>query len=517
MSRWKTTAALFVLTVGVGTYLSRYEIRQPSPEERQRLSKEVLNIAPDSVSQLSLDLPKVKLTLIRQEESWRVSPTNVRADDDLVHRLLDRLAPLTAERTLSSPTERSLEANTFGLDPMVGQLTVVANGTPTTLWLGEATPVHSNRYVRVSDRPEIFVVSDGLFEAANHPPETFRDPWLIRLDSWLVERLTAASPASSFSLTRDENAWTLSHPAQDGVPALTDRADQAEVNALLSRLGALRITRFVDDAPQVEGLSTWGFDQPSAELTIRLRQGPPAWSSTGMPVAPEDHAPGGATSRPPAGAGTTTVAPPPMAGSITLFFGRPLSDDAAMVYAKRSDEPPLYAVAKADVESLWSNLTALRATSCFEFFTGQVTKVEVMREGRGWTMERTENEWHEVGTATALDRLRIDEWLGQLADLKVVGFVDDAPSDPARYGVQPPVGSITVWTTPEQPPQRLLVGALIDGSTNRYGRIEGRGVTVQLPQQVMDLLATPERFRAQAAADAPANPSDLPSPPPPAQ
>jgi len=479
MRHWKTTTALLILTVGIGTYLSRYEIRRPSPEERQRLSKEVLNIAPDSVSQLLLDLPDVKLTLTRQADSWRVSPANVRADDDLVYRLLDQLAPLTAERILSGSAERPLEASAFGLDPVVGQLTVVADGTPATLLLGEATPVHSNRYVKIATRPEIFIVSDSLFEAAQHPSEAFRDPLLIRLDSWLVERLTAVSPSSSFNLTRDQGPWTLalSPASAEGGSALTDRADRAQVEAFLSRLRALRITRFVDDAPQVEALSTWGFDQPSAELTIRLRQEPPA--------------------------------------SITLFFGRPLPDDAAMVYAKRSDEPSLYAVAKAEVESLWGDPSSLRAASCFEFFTGQATKIEVMREGRPWTMERTESEWREAGSATALDRSRVDDWLGELAGLKVAGFVDEASSDPARYGVQPPAGSIAVWTTPEQPPQRLLVGAPIDGSTNRYGHIEGREVIVQLPQQVMELLVTPERFRA--AADAPASPPGLPSPTPPAQ
>ena len=79
--------------------------------------------------------------------------------------------------------------------------------------------------------------------------------------------------------------------------------------------------------------------------------------------------------------------------------------------------------------------------------------------------------------------------LDKLADLRAGGFVDDAPLDLGRYGLSPPAGTITVWTQDPQP-QKLSVGAVIQGSTNRYGRVEGRPSVVQLPDTITELLST---------------------------
>ncbi len=65
MTRWKTLLLLLVATVGVGAYISLYEIRQPSREALERLSKQILSIPAESVTQLVLDLPQVKATLVR--------------------------------------------------------------------------------------------------------------------------------------------------------------------------------------------------------------------------------------------------------------------------------------------------------------------------------------------------------------------------------------------------------------------------------------------------------------------
>ncbi len=361
-----------------------------------------------------------------------------------------------AERILTGSPKRPLDPKTFGLEPAVGRLTLVANGTPTVLLFGELTPIHSNRYVKVSDRSEMFVVSSGLYDTANHPLETFRDPFLLHLDTWLVDELRVTSPTATVALKRSNNDWDVTQP-------FNDRAERSKVNALLRRLEGLRIKRFLNDAPQVEQLSTWGFDHPQVEVRLHEREAPEA---------------------------------------ITLFFGGPLADEATLLYAKRSDEPPLYAAAAADVESLLKDPQALRATTCFEFFTSSVRQVEVEQEGKRWVIERanltgslgaapTGISWREKGSGTTLETLQVDQFLSKLADMRLSGFVEEAPSDLSRYGLKPPAGTIAVWTVGQETPQRLSVGGRIEGSADRYGRIDAREVVVRLPDLVTELLATP--------------------------
>src|SRR3989338_581304 len=184
--RWKTTLLLLVLTVGVGAYISLYELRRPLPEEREYRAKQLVNVNPESVTQLVLDLPRAKVTLTRNGSAWTLAPNHVRADSDLVSRILNQLSPLAAERALTAARERPLDPKAYGLGPAVGWLSLVSDAAATTLLIGEPTPVHHNRYMKIANRPEIFVVSSQLFESANVPAETFRDPFLLRIDSWLT-------------------------------------------------------------------------------------------------------------------------------------------------------------------------------------------------------------------------------------------------------------------------------------------------------------------------------------------
>ena len=488
--RWKTTVVLLVITIGIGAYLSLYEIRQPSPEEQAQRSKHLLDIASDTVTQLVLDLPKAKVTLTRQGSEWRMNPGNFRADDGILNRILSELAPLSAERTLNS-REHPLDVKAFGLDPAVGWLTVVSHETPTTILIGESTPVQGNRYVKISGRPNIAIVSSSLFDTANQPLEAFRDHRMIRFDAWSVDGLTVNASTRSFSLTRTDNVWHLTQPRQD-------RADRSEINALLNRLTKLPIKRFVTETPPVEQLSTWGFDHPTAEMTLRTRQAPP----------------------------------------VSLFFGTPLPDDSALLYAKRSDEAALYAVAKKDVEALLQSPENFRARACFEFFTSSVTKVEVARGASRWMIERpstpsstslrtvpsevegrNDTQWREATSHTTLDTAQVEQFLNKLADVRVKGFIEDRLANFTRYGVALPssghtgqpqgepdnaVGSIAVWTPDQKEPQRLFIGAPIEGSTNYYGRSEGRDLILKLPSVVTALVNTTlEQLRSPSATSNP--------------
>ena len=105
--RFNTTAVLVLAMIGLGAYLSLYEIRQPPPEEREQLSKVIVTLAPEQATQLALDLPTAQATLTRHDGLWRLSPQGFRADEGLISKILIRLNPLMAERTLAASTRCS--------------------------------------------------------------------------------------------------------------------------------------------------------------------------------------------------------------------------------------------------------------------------------------------------------------------------------------------------------------------------------------------------------------------------
>ncbi|MBI4003680.1 MAG: DUF4340 domain-containing protein [Candidatus Omnitrophica bacterium] len=472
--KWKTTVVLLLATVGIGAFISLYEIKQPSVEERQRISLELLDIAPESVTQIEIQGSTAAVSLSRDGARWWLGPQRIRANEELIGQLLSTTAPLMAQRLLTETPDKPLDLAAFGLNPAKAQLTLTAEGKTTTLLVGETTPVHNNRYAKRADQPQVAIIGPILFETINQPPEAFRDPLLLRFDTWLADAVTITTQNRILALTRDGTDWQLTQP-------VNDRADRAAVMNFLSTVGGLQVARVVEETPQKDQPSAWGFDAPHAEITLTLRGDSPSFP--------------------------------------TVSFGKPLPDDESLRYAKRSDEQALYAVAAASVDALLQDPNSLRAKACVEFFTSEVTKVEVKRGETGWTIERKDDTWRSVsdtklGTEavpalvsdTGLDASRVEAFLNTLADLRLVDFVEEQPQDPARYGLAPPEGTITVWTSDPEKPQRLLVGSTIEASTNRYGRIDGREPVVSLPEAVTALLDTPlEHLRQPPESASPEN------------
>ncbi len=452
--RWKTTLVLILAVLGLGAYISRIELRRPTAEQRVELTKRILDLSPDAVTRLAIDVPQAKVALVRAGERWMLVPQHVRADGALIEGVLAQLAPLEAERVLTPDAAHPLSPGAYGLDPAIGRLTLTADGISTTLLFGDTTPIGNNRYVQLAGRPELFIVSGASFDALNQPASAFRNPRLLELSGWQLDTLSASSDRGTVSLTRGDRTWMLTQP-------LADRADPAELSALLQRLAKLRIQRFVTDAPQ-ERPAAWGFDRPTAEFRLRQRE---------------------------------------TASDLVLTFGAPLPDDAALLYATRSDEPSVYAVSAPELTALLMDPNGLRAKTCFDFVPGQIREAEVAWQGKTWGAARNETGWKERETGAVLDATAVERWLGAAAELRLGGFLEEQPSDLARYGLQPPVGSLTVWVNGQDAPQRLLLGSPIDSSKNRYGRIEGRSAVVRLPEEADALLAVhPQQLAAPAVS-----------------
>ena len=466
--RWKSTLVLLAATIGIGMYVSLYELKQPTPEERAQAVKRVLGLSRETVTALDLAFPASTVTLALDGTTWRMGQERFRANEEMINGILSLASPLIAERVLTGTADHPLDLAAYGLSPPVGRITVTANGRPITLLIGETTPVESKRYVQLEGKPEVYVVPSSLFDNANRPKEEFRDPLLIRFDAWSADELTVTSASATFALSRQKDDWRLIRP-------LEDRAGRSEVTAVLTALGRLAIKRVVDEHPQAEAHSAWGFEQPMAEFALRLHGNPP-----------------------------TTV---------TVSVGKTLPDDGSLRYAKRSDEPALYAVAEADVQALLKNPQELRAKTCFEFFTSHVRRVEVASGGTAWTIERADGQWKDLSGGTVLDAQRVETFLAGLSDLPLTGFVEESQASGA--GLESPTGVLTVWTADRTEPQRLAVGGAIPGSTERYGRLDGRPGLVQVPEQILTLLqTTPARLGVTPAPEsvaAPAAPAGSPS------
>lgn len=474
--KWKTTLVLLIITVGVGAYVSLYELKQPDPERRQELARQVVQINPDTVTELSAAFPVSTVAWTHQGGAWRLtSPVASRADEAAVQRILDELNPLDSEQVMAGSSAAPLALPQYGLEPARGTLSVTTGSQTTTLRFGDPTAVGHHRYLALAQAPtKVWVISAGLFEALDQPGEAFRSHELVTFDAGKVRQITVIFPPHAYTLTKSappteaagtERAdhWQVTAPLAPGVdPGLADAADGAAVSTILSKLRGLRIEQFPKKP------SEGAFASPYATITI-----------------------GEAQDQPP---------------TLTLTVGAEAADHPEQRYAKRSDEPFLYTVASAKIGELLQDPQTLRAKTCFEFFASQATRFQWTWQGTTRTLEKDGERWQAAGTREPLDGSKAEEFLWKVRDVQAVRFVDDAPSDLARYGLDPAQGTIQVWLSGHPDPQTLLVGSAIAQGPTRYGRIAGRAPVVELPELITSILATtPDAFTptSETASTAP--------------
>lgn len=445
--RWKTTLVLLLVTVGVGAYVSLYELKQPTVEEREQQTKEIARLSPEEVSGLLVESPEAgKVSLQRLAGAWRLAgPLDARADDAQVRRILNELNPLNAERTLTTPKDKPFALADFGLEAPKASLSASAGSRTVKFLVGDKTPVGTNRYLKLADAPTIHVVTSWLFDALNRSVDAYRSHELADADPASATQIALTSSKGACTLRKQGERWQLTQP-------ITDDAESSAVSTMLGKLRGLRIERFVTNQPRPEAgqLAGWGLDAPSSRITV----------TTDKPDKP-----------------------------LEVLVGTPTTEKPEELYVKRTDEPAVYAVKKEALEELFQDPQALRSHAVLDIAPGQVTKTRLTWQGSAWTIEKQDGQWR-ASDGTGLESTKTEDWLWKLRDLKLTKFVEDQSQNLGRYGLASPTGTIQVWLKGQADAKEVLIGNTVDQGKSRYGKISGRPSVVELPEGIAAIVTT---------------------------
>lgn len=314
--KFRTTLILLTATVGLGAYISLYELRQPAPERRERVSRRILHIDSDTVQEIRLTRPDGALRLTRSNGAWKLTPGGWRAEPRAIRQTLLQTQSLIAKRLLHESEEDPLDLAAFGLTEPDWELTLVTDSGVETLRFGEATPIGKGRYAQLNGGPDVVVLSKELFEWLSQPKEAFRDTRLLRFDRFTLTGIMLETPETTIKLKLEEEQWRLLEPIEG-------LADWGTVNALVDRLAKLEIERFLENDSEEKHLLKNVQDNPVLKVSVTSGRDSPK---------------------------VTTVS-----------FGEPLSDDAENILTTRDQEPMLYAISADAIEPLKLSPETLKA------------------------------------------------------------------------------------------------------------------------------------------------------------
>jgi hypothetical protein len=302
---------------------------------------------------------------------WQLRQTlSARADGERLEALVGQLEQVRVAGFVSDAPV--VDRASLGLQPPAYEF-AVGLGTNELVRLevgGAPTNAPRLRHVRRLSHTNVVLVSAESLSGLEHPLQDFRDPRLVGpLDG--VTRIERPGNAGFVAETIGTNWWVTS--------PLRFPASPAMVQLFLEQIESLEIEQFVTDV--VADPKAYGLDRPAREFIL--------------------------------GHGTNAL--------VHVQLGGPASPNGALLFARRTDEPGVYAVPR----TILINLESAGQLRDWHFAGTNVTAVDIVQQGRLRRLARSPAGWQATAGSTAgIIPDAIDETLYRLGQW-----------DSARYAV----------------------------------------------------------------------------------
>jgi hypothetical protein len=266
-STWILLGLAVAALLGYFLLDSFQQLRQQQQAERARL----FHFAPDTIARIEIrqqkDSQPEVILLERTPEGekgsrWRIrQPIQSAALDFPVEQLLNTFSRLTPQLTL----EEASDLAAFGLDQPRQQIALFPQeGEPYRLAIGNDNFDGSGFYAQPEGGKVVLLASS---QKGSLLPSllALRDKTLLSFDRAAVKSLQVQlAEAEVVRLQRQEETWQIVEPRV--LPA-----DDLNVDRLLSTLSRLQAVEF--PAETKTELASYGLEQPSAQLTVELKDG----------------------------------------------------------------------------------------------------------------------------------------------------------------------------------------------------------------------------------------------------
>ncbi len=244
--RARGTLILLVLFALVGGYALLVERHRPSPEEREKTERVILDLDPAAITEIRWVRGDAVVALERRKgNAWQiVEPRRTAADEGAASALAGIFDKLEAERWLKTS---EMDTTATGLSNPWLRVVVQATDSLRTvrheLAVGSPNPAGDAYFARLDAEPRIALLSSWLVDSnLKKSFSDLRDKRLVHFDPEAARRIEIRSPSRRLVLLENAGAWRLAEPP---LPA-----DETAVRSLLDRIVQLEAIEFIDESSQ---------------------------------------------------------------------------------------------------------------------------------------------------------------------------------------------------------------------------------------------------------------------------
>ena len=415
---------------------------------------------PDMPAELQKGTPQATVIIEKDADGiWQmIEPEKCLAHQEMATRLAAELQFDAGEEFIDAPESLS----DYGLDPPGARITAYADGNPTpqTLYFGGAIRKTKDSdemlYVKRADTPEVFLVTNAIYEAFPTSPLAFRDRRLLTRGARDLNKVEYTKGDRHFVFELNpEKGWTVIEPP------LPD-SDQEAISNFIGAIASVNGQHFPGINDPAYGLGT-----PDIKLTLHYK--------TGEPVE-------------------------------TIVVGAPTGDGVG--YYAMQDIGVVTVIPVTGYNQLVRTGWSFRDKVLLRFDKQKASELSMVFEGQTYKLVKENAAWKIVEPAgkTIENQSDVDLILDALVDARIVHVESDMmPADLTPYGVDAPIGTLQILendggNTRTFGPLRIGAAAT-DNDLQRYATLEGRPELFRVEQRLVTIIR--EALRGIAPAMTP--------------
>ncbi|MBI3467196.1 MAG: DUF4340 domain-containing protein [Planctomycetes bacterium] len=419
-----------------------------APTEVQKLIVEgrvfpALNdVDADRFTEASLDRGDEHLHFVHSEDGdrWQMTkPVDVLADSSRVRDIVTALKNLSKRTTGGGKDERAGVFETkdsaalaqYGLDSQAKTITLTykpkgseRETRTVTLQVGGATADKEGLYVKLPEKPFVFVVNKSSLDSLDKKVNEFRQQKLVTISRWDSDRVRLEWPDRKLTAEKKDAKWRLIEPIED-------KAETNKVEELVGKLGDLKAdgdADFVEDDPK-----------DLAKLGLKLDAEDPADKPQ---LVAEIRKPGKTSTFADDKKKKAEKEKPPVVERILI--GKPVEGKEDKVYAKLADQKYVIAVSVGVLNDLNKQPNDLRVRDLVEITQFNVDYVAIERSAGKIALGKKDNDWELYQPKTIkADSNAITDLVRKIDDLQIKEFIDQG--DAKEYELEQPPVTVAIY------------------------------------------------------------------------
>ena len=364
--------------------------------------------------------PKVN---VRSYDEWQLDDLpGAKIETVLINSLITSIRDLKLDDKLPKE-DIEADLSIYGLqDPA---LVIRLRGqSEREITLGKINQYLNKRYLKLSQDENIYLISEGLYSAADKSRQDFRAKTPLNFMDSNLESIELIKSESKIKLTRDEDRkWQISLPAKTA-------ASSESVLELTRTIRNLRVADFIDD---VSLLPQYNLSNPQLKVLLEIKNEK----------------------------GTVQE---------ELNFAKATSvnnsEDKYYLYMK--DSPSIFQLTANPFMVIDKSLLDLRERKMYEFAVDDVyralveyadgSELSLFKEGLSWKVNGEKG-----------DDIFIDQWLNNLAELEA----DDFPVQTQDFGFENPLFKLSLSIKPRGADSEVLKSLIIGSNFYRADKTKG--------------------------------------------